>query len=171
MSYRSMAIANEFLRRAPSGTLTQMQLQKLVFISNGWNLAINQRPLTSDQPQAWTYGPVYPDLYDHTKFFGSRPIGRLITPDDDEIVRFFGRKPSGRPEYKADLDASEKAIVDNVWTRYGALSGVRLSALTHQPGTPWSEASKRGKNAPIDQSLIRRHYESLADQAARAANA
>ncbi|HQS97664.1 MAG TPA: DUF4065 domain-containing protein, partial [Novosphingobium sp.] len=71
---RSVAIANEFLRKAGAVGLTQMQLQKLVYFSHGWALGLTEQPLTTDGPEAWAYGPVYPDLYDHTKFFGRGSI-------------------------------------------------------------------------------------------------
>ncbi|WP_416366578.1 Panacea domain-containing protein [Sphingomonas aurantiaca] len=76
-------------RKTGGDGLTQMQLQKLVFFAHGWTLAETGYALTEDDPEAWVYGPVYRDLYDHTKYFGSGPIGRKITPDDDEAARFF----------------------------------------------------------------------------------
>ena len=66
MTAWSAEIANEFIRRAAAEkrALTQMQLQKLVYIAHGWNLAINGEKLTHDDPQAWDYGPVYRDLWE-----------------------------------------------------------------------------------------------------------
>ena len=166
MAHRAVAIANAFLAKPGAlGNLTQMQLQKLAYIADGWNMAINGDVLVRDTARAWDYGPVFPDLYDHTKFFGARPIDRLITPDDDDAVRFFTK---GRPEsdpYQADLDQSEQSVIDHVWSRYGKLSGAQLSRLTHQPGTPWSNAYARGKNSQLDTDEIREHYISMAERA------
>lgn len=161
---RSVAIANEFLRKPGGAALTQMQLQKLVFFAHGWSLGLTGNALTSEEPQAWDYGPVYPDLYDHTKYFGSGPIGRLITPDDDEAVRFFTKQKSGRPPYKADLRAQDESIINAVWDKYRAIPGTRLSSLTHRPGTPWSETYKRGegRNRTITNKVIEKHYSKLA---------
>lgn len=164
---RSVAIANEFLKMQGGRALTQMQLQKLVYFAHGWNLALNGEPLVDEAPEAWTYGPVFPDLYEHTKFFGKAPIGRLITPDDDEVARFFTRSKSSRPAYMANVSERESAIIRHVWKRYGSLSGPRLSALTHQPGTPWFETYRdgKGKNKPINAELIKGHYDQLAQRA------
>lgn len=172
MSHRAVAIANAFLS-FPNAleTVTQMQLQKLCYFAHGWSLAISGEPLIADPVEAWAYGPVYRDLYDHTKYFGKEPVSRLITPDDDSAVRFFSRPNGRRPPYEAKLGGLEEAIIDQVWKRYSHLSAIRLSELTHQTGTPWYQTyTGKGRNAQIDQSLIRSHYEQLAERSRKAAN-
>ncbi|WP_428968232.1 Panacea domain-containing protein [Sphingomonas sp. Xoc002] len=172
MAYRSLEIANEFLRQpGAQGNLTQMQLQKLAYLANGWNWAINGEQLISDPVEAWDYGPVYRELYDHTRFFGKEPLTRLITEEDSEAARVFGfRSPDAKP-YHAALTEREREVIRNVWKRYGSLSGARLSALTHQRGTPWfSTYTTKGKSAVIDQNLIHSHYDHLADRVQQAAS-
>jgi uncharacterized phage-associated protein len=147
-----------------------MQLQKLVYISHGWALALLGTPLTTEQPRAWDYGPVYADLYDHTKYFGKRGIDREVTPDDDEAARFFRGQRGTTPAYRAALTPNERSVIASVRQRYGRLSGAQLSAMTHQPGTPWSIIydGGRGKNREIPNELITAHYREIA-QRARAA--
>lgn len=172
MAHRAVEIANEFLRLAPGHNLTQMQVQKLAYIAHGWNLAINGAPLISEDVKAWPYGPVYPDLYDHTQFFGRDPIGRLVTPDDAKIARFFGEGKSSSPPYQATLSPPERAIISQVWKRYGTLSAIKLSELTHQPNTPWFKAYRlRGQGATLPEEDIRAHYVELAERATHAAHA
>jgi uncharacterized phage-associated protein len=168
MSYRSVEIANELLSQPGAlGSLTQMQLQKLTYLANGWNWAVNGENLIGDAVEAWDYGPVYRDLYEHTKFFGKQPLTRLVTPDDSEAARVFGRRDdASAPPYRATLNEWEKAVVGHVWRRYGRMSGAQLSSLTHQHGTPWFETyMTAGKSKPINQELIKRHYDELADRA------
>lgn len=167
---RAVAIANEFLRHAGSAGLTQMQIQKLVYFAHGWTLAITGQPLTQEEPEAWIYGPVYSDLYDHTKYFGKGQINRPLTPDDDDALRFFTDAPSGARPYCANLSPIERDIIDRVWRRYGNLSGGRLSALTHQPGTPWSATYQRGRgrNRTIPNDLIREHYTDIGQRVQQA---
>lgn len=76
----SPAIANEFIRRARADgrSLTQMQLQKLVYIAHGWNLAVNGRPLTVDAPKAGDFGPVYTELWGALRHYGGDPVTRDI---------------------------------------------------------------------------------------------
>ncbi|WP_240633942.1 Panacea domain-containing protein [Caulobacter flavus] len=142
-----------------------MHLQKLTYIAHGWNWAINGEPLIFDDIEAWSFGPVVRDLYDHTKFFGSAPINRPITPDDSEVARFFGKTGHAKP-YRANLTERERQIIAQVWARYGSLGAIRLSELTHQPGTPWFKAFSRGRNTKIDEHDIQAHYDALADRAA-----
>lgn len=163
----SPSIANEFIARASRRGfgLTQMQLQKLVYMAHGWNLALNGRPLVSETPQAWEYGPVFPNLYDHTKFFGSQSINRPIRETDNDPTKFFlgGTKSSQR--YRAELSPGEREVIERVWGRYGTLSGSMLSQLTHQRGTPWFNAyANRGKFAPISNTDVKHHYREIANQ-------
>ena len=73
-NHRPEAIANEFLRRAGSNGLTQMQLQKLVYIAHGWTLAIRNEPLVNARLEAWERGPVYPELAKNIAHAGAEPI-------------------------------------------------------------------------------------------------
>jgi len=171
MPHRSVAIANEFLKMPGAlETVTQMQLQKLVYLAHGWNLVVNECRLVSDPIEAWTYGPVFRDLYDHTKFFGKEPIGRLITPDDSEAVRVFSKFLRNRqPPYQANVTDREKQVIQHVWNRYGALDAIRLSQLTHQRGTPWFDTfTQKGRDSVISDEIIRPHYVQLAERATQA---
>ena len=81
MGYLAKAVANEFLKLAQNenATLTQMKLQKLVYIAHGFNLALVDSALLEDKIQAWQYGPVIPSLYGEFKSFGNSPITRNAT--------------------------------------------------------------------------------------------
>ncbi len=174
MPHRAVAIANAFLKLPGAAeTLTQMQLQKLVYIAHGWSLAIYGDRLVSDPVEAWAYGPVYRDLYDHTKYFGKEPIGRLISPDDGDIAGFFleEQKKKSAP-YEAKLEPEELDVIFRVWHRYGNLNGGQLSQLTHQKGTPWFETyTQKGRDQIIPDPLIRSHYLELAERAGQAPEA
>lgn len=166
----SVAIANEFLKKPGAlGSLTQMQLQKLTYIAHGWNLALNETRLVSDGVEAWDYGPVFPLLYDHAKYFGKFPITRLISDRDDDKLSFFVDRSSHGQPYEATLSEREKEVLNRVWDRYKYYSAFKLSDLTHKPGTPWYETYfGRGKNAAMSDQLIQEHYLELARSGAAA---
>jgi uncharacterized phage-associated protein len=166
-NYPAPAIANAFLERhAGAGKLTQMQLQKLSYFAHGWNLAVNGEPLVAGGFQAWDYGPVSPSLYDHTRYFGSNPIPRVITQKDADRLSFFLNKNEDLPPYRASLSANEIDVIDRVFARYGDKDAFTLSELTHQPGTPWHQCYKRGQNRPIPDDVITAHYRDIAQGAA-----
>lgn len=161
-NHRPEAIANKFLELAGEQGLTQLQLQKLVYISHGWTLAICSEPLTASEPEAWDRGPVYPQLRDKISHIGSRPFAGKIHENDGNPFAIFGEEKRG-PVITAALNETEDAIVNMVWSRYGHLHGFDLSDLTHEQGTPWHDAyHSRGRNAPIRNDDIEGHYVELA---------
>jgi uncharacterized phage-associated protein len=158
-NFSASVIANEFLRRRASEQWPQqMQLHKLAYIAHGWNLAINDEPLITEQPEAWDNGPVYRSLWDHIRDFGyGKPNCTLIDPLSKEPI-------------SAVLSASESDIIDHVWKRFKIYSAIELSEMTHQPGTPWFNAYfRRGRNSSLHNVEIRDYYIQLA-KAGRAQN-
>lgn len=61
---------------------------------------------------------------------------------------------------RADLDERQHELLAAVLRAYRGYSAWELSAITHQPGTPWHEVygDGRGEGAIIPDSVIRRHY-------------
>lgn len=150
MPHDPRAIANEFLKLKEGQPINQMWLQKLVYMAHGWNLAINGAPLVSGRIEAWDGGPVLRPIWDHMRDFGRNADGGLFGVSKD--------KP-----YEAELTADEKAVIQHVWKRYGSYSGRQLSDMTHQEGTPWSNAYfGRGRNARLLDDDIRQHFTDLA---------
>jgi uncharacterized phage-associated protein len=168
----SPTIANEFIRlaAAESKTFTQMQLQKLVYIANGWNLAINGSPLTLDEPQAWEYGPVYPCLWRALRAYGREGVARPIKNREFD-PGIFSEQQDDEPV--ANLSEDEKAVVGRVFRDYGKFAAFQLSALTHRDGTPWTTVYKNGvgKFTEIPAQMIRDHFVELARTSRAAAHA
>lgn len=128
--YTPLAIANSFIDRfgAQSG-IEHMKLQKLVYCSYGWWLAVHGLDavrLTEDGPEIWRHGPVFSSLYRVLRVFGSEPIRapQSVTP-------FHA------PENIDADDEEVRSLITWIWGRYGHLSGFALSDMTHKSGTPW----------------------------------
>lgn len=146
--FASPSIANAFVDLA-GHSLPQMKLHKLVYIANGWNLAIANEPLTVDSPEAWDNGPVFRLIWDRIRDFGFDPRGKILKPD---------AKP-----YTAALTADQQAVIEHVWNKYKKFNQFELSDMTHQPGTPWTQAYfKGGRNTTIPNEIVREHYRELA---------
>jgi Protein of unknown function (DUF4065) len=91
--------------------------------------------------------------------YGSGPVTRLIRwgedtpfPDDDQPEAAF-----------EELLPQEEAVLDRVWENYGEFPAYQLSALTHQPGTPWTRAYEPGRNRPVANGAIQEYFIRLAD--------
>ena len=155
----STAVANRLLELAVAGgrSLTNMQLQKLVYIAHGWTLALTEESLTTDEPEAWDYGPVYKDLYRSLRQYGSGQVERKIKYDD---YMYF--HDHGSQDVTATFSSDEEQIISAVWNTYGHFPAFQLSALTHQEGTPWSRTYKPGSSAEIPANDIREHFQQLA---------
>jgi uncharacterized phage-associated protein len=153
MPVRARTAANVFIRlaKADHRSLTPLQIIKLVYIAHGWMLALYGRPLIVDGIEAWKYGPVIPDLYHAMKSYGSGYV------TDDLPGWLLG---------DAEMSPVERDIIGQVYRRYGGLNGVQLSALTHQPGTPWSVTwdAGGGQNGVIANDLIAEHYRLLSNE-------
>ncbi len=141
----AQAVANQFLKMAEQagGLLTNMQVQKLVYIANGFHLGFTGKPLTYDKINAWQFGPVIPCLYEALRKFGNGPVTGKLEAEDVIPDNSFAFK-----------------VIDQVWQAYGKMSGSRLSALTHLPGSPWHKTWERDENrfGVIPVEMIADHY-------------
>lgn len=157
MAYDARAIANEFIKRAKRDgmALTNMQLQKLPYIAHGWaSVLLNERLIT--QPaEAWTYGPVYRDLYNALRRYGADVVQDEIHENDDNPFL-----PRGSV-FQAHLTPVEARFLDDVWSVYRGYPAYQLSEMTHRQGTPWSTARAQGDFTPLDEDQIRNHYQTL----------
>ncbi len=149
MPYTPLKIANAFLALAKENgsTLTNMQLQKLVFFAHGWHLALKGEPLINTDVKAWNFGPVIPPLYRALKQFGNGTVQGPITKEDSDSVP---------PE-----DPFVQSLLRRVWDVYGHLTGGQMSTLTHEEGSPWDVTFKKKPYEQIPDELIASHFKSL----------
>lgn len=160
MAYKSLAVANAFIKKAleAENPPTQMKLQKLIFYAHGWYLGLTEKPLIDEPIEAWTYGPVIPTVYHTFKTYGRTPI----SAEGTEIVFSDSKISCVAPELEADEFVT--ALIDKIWEIYGKFSGTQLSELTHKDGTPWSIVAKNyggdpPRNVPISNELIKRFFQ------------
>ena len=169
MGYSAKAVANYFfmLSKKTGRPITPLKMQKLVYIAHGWHLGITEKPLVDDEyPEAWEFGPVFPSLYHEFKHFKGNPIKEparelILTQPLDSWDWDWDSLEAETPCIDNDDDEVRK-FLDNIWNSYSKYSGIKLSSMSHGPGTPWSqtrEAVGLIRNAPISEDTIKRFYE------------
>lgn len=148
--YSAIEVANAFIELAKREgvPLTNMQLQKLVYIAHGWSLALYDTGLFDEEVHAWEWGPVIPKLYNKLKKYGAGFVTEPI-PDADS---------------SNDSRLSELALIKRVWAAYGKFNGPKLSAITHIDGTPWSQIWHSRPYQEIPSELIKQHYLQLLNE-------
>lgn len=160
MPHSVLAVTNDFLARASAAevVLTPMHLQKLCYFAHGFNLALSGTPLTSDRVEAWEFGPVFPVLYDALKRYGARPVNELVRQNNWASADHV-RGDVVQETFSAD----ESEIIEGVFETYGDFEAYKLSALTHEEGSPWEQIYRPGrKSLVIPNTLIQEYFKELA---------
>ena len=124
--YTPAHIANFMLDKAEDEgrAVTQLKLQKLVYIAHGWALALDEE-LFSEPVLAWKHGPVVRSLYDEFKHYGTQPIDqRSVELDLDTFDFVEPRVPSG--------DKKVTLVLNRVWEIYKSFSGLAPQAKFYQ---------------------------------------
>jgi uncharacterized phage-associated protein len=133
-------VANYFLALADEDAgdlISNLKLQKLVYYAQGFHLALFDEPLFDERIEAWTHGPVIPELYHSYKHYGS---GAIPSPEE---VNF-------------DIYTLEiKELLDEVYNVFGQFSAWKLRNMTHvEP--PWKDVE--GFAGEISHESMREHF-------------
>lgn len=147
--YNTRHVLNTLLQRAfkeGRTDMSPMKAQKLLFYTHGWHLATTGRPAIDNNFGVWQFGPVVPEIYHDLKQFGSGPITAYVkNPFEDKP---FVVNPNAEQLYES---------LDIAWEKYIGIPAVNLSAMTHEPGSPWDVARQRGLSM-IPNDLIRDYF-------------
>lgn len=127
------AIANALLDIADSRAmaLSNMQVQKLVYLCHGWHHVACKAPLVCNDFEAWENGPVVRSLYDALRQYGNSKVeGRALWYDALQNKWALA---------SADLSQRSTDLIEKVFDRYGGMTAFSLSEMTHERGSPWYE--------------------------------
>ncbi|QSV64385.1 MAG: SocA family protein [Dolichospermum sp. DL01] len=102
--------------------ISNLKLQKLLYYAQGFNLALYDEPLFPESIEAWTHGPVVPEVYHEYKDFGSNAIP---IPSDVDFSKY---------------DQQTRELLDEVYSVYGQFSAWKLRNMTHDE-EPWKNAT------------------------------
>ena len=158
--YPSLAIANKFIELSlnTEGGIEHMKLQKLIYFSYGWWLSLKGLGglrLINEAPQIWKHGPVFNYLYHVLKVFGRQAICEVQS-----------KNPFEPPNAIDKDDHDVNRLIEWVWKRYGHLSGLALSEMTHESGTAWHRCATESHfrvvpNTPIPDRYVFDEFLSL----------
>ena len=155
----SCLIANYFVNKSLSTgkNITPLQLVKLVYLAHGWHLGLTEEPLLVESVEAWRYGPVVPSVYHGFKKYGTDKITSLLISDEQNLIPNF------------DETSFLRELLDKTWEIYSDYTGLELSALTHEEGTPWDtvwnkEGGSHRKSASIPNNIIKEYYKKKAEE-------
>lgn len=131
------------------GPMSTWKLQKLCYYSQAWSLAWTGSPLFGEDFQAWSNGPVCPELFQAHKGLFEVSTANI---------------PASR-ESEPALTEDQKETIDRVLETYGSWQPYELREQSHEE-RPWKEA--RG-NLPIgersqtviDKGVMGEYYGSL----------
>jgi len=129
MAVPSMAAARRLCERS-AWRLTNLELQKILYLAHMNHLGMFGKPLVQGHFEAWDYGPVEPDVYHSVKMFGANPIGGFVFP---------------RPAFEDQ--STEAQALDKTYDLLKEASPGKLVAITHREDGAWAknyDTNKRG---------------------------
>lgn len=142
-------VLNSLLQRSfreARSDFSPMKAQKLLFYTHGWHLATTGKPAIDTRFAVWPYGPVVSEIYHDLKKYGSSRItDYVLVPGDD-------RPYVVNPDFKEFYEA-----LDITWEKYIGIPAVNLSAMTHEPGSPW-DVAKHANMSVIPNDMIRDYF-------------
>jgi len=101
--------------------LSNLEVQKLVYLAHMFYLGRTGWPLVDGHFEAWEYGPVHPALYHRAKVFGSDPIQNIFHSVRD-----------------VDPGSGEAEILDEISESLSGCPSGRLVAITHWEKGAWA---------------------------------
>lgn len=122
--------------------VSNLELQKLLYIAHMLHLGEFHRPLVSEAFEAWDYGPVVPSVYHQAKGFGNEPVRNVFHGSQSVVV-----------------NSTEMGAIKSALDSTKGFSPRRLVTITHWPEGAWAKVYKPNRyGIVIPNSLIEEEY-------------
>lgn len=136
----SVNSAAEYICDKSGWTITQLSLQKILYLAHMVHLGRHNSPLVQGKFEAWDYGPVHPSLYQKVKAFGAKPIPQVFWSSEA-------------------ISGTVKEVLEDACENLLHLSPGQLVQNTHWPKGAWaSHYIPSAKNITIPESSIIDEY-------------
>lgn len=121
--YKAIDIANWLIFKSSQygDLITHLKVQKLLYYSEAWVQAILNKELFQESIQAWSHGPVVPEVF-HA--FKSNQWNSLPVPSQDSIIT---------------IDEDYEDVLNQVFDTYADIPAKTLELMTHNDA-PWIKA-------------------------------
>lgn len=124
-------------------TLSNLPLQKLLYLSHMVHLGEYHQPLIDGEFQAWDLGPVEPNLYRKVRAYGDRPVQDVF------------------PVHPFEPGSREYNTIADTYDRLGDRRPSTLVAITHENHGAWARYYTPGVNGIVipDSAILREFNE------------
>ncbi len=119
--------------------VTQLQVQKLMYLFEAYYMNKENKTLYECEYQAWPFGPVATPLYKHFKKYGKEEI--KLTPEERKIA-----------EKTSDI---KKKYMHNLYKVFKDFKVFELVSFTHATGSPWESCWKEKPYSEIPKNMIK----------------
>ena len=123
-------------------TITQIELQKLLYLAQMTHLGEYDRPALAARFEAWKFGPASRMLHKELKRFGADPIPSTAIPSNLDV-----------------LEGTEKTILDRTIRELSGRPASELIGITHWKEGAWAQTyDPRDWSIEIPETLMRQEY-------------
>lgn len=138
--------AAKYLAELSGWTYSNLEMQKILYISHMIYFGQTNEPLLEGNFEAWDYGPAHPDLYYYLRSYGSKSIPKSVFDDVESL---------NKVTYKKEMEVF-KAIAEN----FPHPSGPQLIRITHQAKGAWRKRYRpEARGIIISNSDVFEEYE------------
>ena len=134
--------------------VSNLKLQKLLYFIQAYFLANDYPPCFYEKIEAWSFGPVVPEVYREYKQYGAMDI-----PTSDYYFKIDENNiwDSHRVYYKDIIAEQDKFIIREIVDRFADYAATDLVTITHEQ-RPWIEAFSKGRNSEITTEAIKNYF-------------
>ncbi|RGT88478.1 DUF4065 domain-containing protein [Coprococcus comes] len=121
-------------------SISNLKLQKLLYFVQAQFLITTGKPAFSEEIEAWDFGPVVPEVYQHFKMWGSSELPSVLARNAEKKI------------YKRDQENMNEILEE--CAQYSASF---LVDITHNQD-PWADAYEKYCNNVITKESIKEYF-------------
>lgn len=139
--YHALTIANYVIEYSiqKNFSISNLKLQKVLYFIQAQFLVNQNRPCFKERIEAWSFGPVVPQVYYEYKFFGSADINYLTN------------------KVQETTSSEDEKLIKSIVDECSDYSASQLVRITHNQA-PWKDAFVLYQNNVISSESIKKYF-------------